>query len=70
MRQYSVIEIEIMRHSIASTLPNYGKNYSDWVSEVEERLRTYMINGTEPNELSEIENFNRSGQFSTAPATH
>lgn len=60
MRHYSVIEIEIMRHCIAASIPRYGLKHTDWVSEIEEKLRTYILNGTDPRELSEIDNNNRS----------
>ncbi len=45
--KYSVEEIDEMRESVASMLQRKRIPYSN----IEERLRTYMLNGTTPDEL-------------------
>lgn len=52
-RKYSVAEIDRMRDAVRSMMPLYGL---DWGGEgflriVEERLRTHMLNGCDPDEL-------------------
>ena len=49
-RKYSVAEIDRMRDAVALMVPVRESNL-DRVIEIEERLRTYMANGTEPDEL-------------------
>ena len=49
-RKYSVSEIERMRNAVRLMIPD-RLDAALRVIEIEERLRTYMINGTEPEEL-------------------
>jgi hypothetical protein len=54
--KYSVDEIDRMRETVRRLLtPKGGGLYSynpeQRTKEIEERLRTYMLNGTEPSEL-------------------
>jgi hypothetical protein len=49
-RKYSVAEIDQMRNVVALMVPERERP-SDRVIEIEERLRTYMASGTEPDEL-------------------
>jgi hypothetical protein len=52
-RKYSVEEIDAMRGSVRCMFPS-GVSYrrEERTKEIEERLRTYMVNGTTPEELS------------------
>lgn len=52
-RKYSIAEIDQMRAAIRSICIQSGVAYypAEKTAEIEERLRTYMINGTEPVEL-------------------
>lgn len=61
-RKYSVAEIDRMRAAIRRTFPpqTYSQSINDpylksvgpdYSGQVEDRLRTYMLNGTEPEEL-------------------
>lgn len=53
-RKYSVAEIDRMRRAIECSYPG-GAYYAEQRSaEIENRLRTYMQNGTEPSELEEV----------------
>lgn len=47
-RKYSVDEIDAMRDSIQRI---YGMYSSNEAKNIEERLRTFMMNGTDPSEL-------------------
>jgi len=53
-RKYSVSEIDRMRKAIEWSFPT-GVSYDavDRAAEIEERLRTYMLNGTDPKELED-----------------
>lgn len=48
-RKYSVSEIDQMRRSVTVMLGGYRAS----AATVEDHLRTYMINGTSPEELAE-----------------
>jgi hypothetical protein len=48
-RKYSVSEIDRMRRAVALMMIGPCRNGA----EVEDRLRTYMLNGTDPEELDE-----------------
>lgn len=50
-RKYSVAEIDRMRRDV-STIANLGGQAFEGAAVIEGRLRTYMLNGTEPEELS------------------
>lgn len=52
MRKYSVAEIDAMRECIGWMYPS-GVSYlqGERAADIENRLRTYMTNGTEPDEL-------------------
>lgn len=53
-RKYSVSEIDQMRNSVDWMTTPYGAYYPEKrKAEIEDRLRTYMLNGTEPRELHE-----------------
>ena len=47
-RKYSVAEIDRMRNAVYGLYP---ESYWPKAPEVEDRLRTYMLNGTTPEEL-------------------
>lgn len=51
-RKYSISEIDLMRKYIGCSYPA-GVNYlpHERTAEIEQRLRTYMQNGTTPEEL-------------------
>jgi hypothetical protein len=49
-RKYSIAEIDRMRNAVRLTIPDRGDSGVQ-IIEIEERLRTYMSNGTEPEEL-------------------
>jgi hypothetical protein len=49
-RKYSVSEIERMRNAVRLMVPDRA-DAGLRVLEIEERLRTYIANGTEPEEL-------------------
>jgi hypothetical protein len=49
-RKYSIAEIDRMRDAVSLMVPDRATP-SDRIIEIEERLRTYMANGTEPEEL-------------------
>lgn len=59
MKRYSVLEIDQMRDSVGeimhweSILTGRNVINSDYHTTVEARLRTYMANGTEQDELAE-----------------
>lgn len=64
-RKYSIAEIDRMRSLIRRQFPSdvweSGMNFSaprlislDYSATVEDQLRTYMINGTEPDELEAL----------------
>lgn len=61
-RKYSVAEIDLMRKlvrlelfvSLPSGIYSFDPN-EDIESRTEDRLRTYMINGTEPKEMRRFE---------------
>jgi len=52
-RKYSVAEIDRMREDIGRMFP-LGVAYDpDWrARQIEDKLRTYMLNGTDPDELA------------------
>lgn len=50
-RKYSVVEINRMRTAISGATPCTGKSYTERLLEIEEKLRTHMLNGTDPSEL-------------------
>jgi hypothetical protein len=52
-RKYSVSEIDQMRRAVNEMLMRPGTVFraSERTVAVEERLRTYMLNGTDPEEL-------------------
>jgi hypothetical protein len=54
-RKYSVSEIDKMRQAVDVLLTRNGVPFrkADRVVEIEQRLRTYMMNGTDPKELEE-----------------
>lgn len=57
-RKYTVEEIDRMRRLVeASLFPLPGSlalyDHLDKADSVEDRLRTYMLNGTEPDELAQ-----------------
>ena len=54
-RKYSVSEIDQMRGFIEALTLEYGVGYQreQLEAQVEDRLRTYMLNGTEPVELEQ-----------------
>jgi glutamyl/glutaminyl-tRNA synthetase len=55
-RKYSVEEIDAMRKSIEWSYPSGVSYYAhERSAEIENRLRTYMQNGTTPAELKEME---------------
>jgi hypothetical protein len=56
-RKYSISEINRMRNAIAGCYPS-GESYraSERSAEVEDRLRTHMQNGTDPEELEAAAN--------------
>jgi hypothetical protein len=49
---YSVKEIDRMRHAIGYLVPDTPERRAD----IEDRLRTYMLNGTDPEELEAAKN--------------
>jgi hypothetical protein len=49
-RKYSISEIERMRNAVRLMIPD-RLDAALQVVEIEERLRTYMANGTDPEEL-------------------
>lgn len=52
-RKYSLEEIDRMRKDVATLCAhNGGYDPKEQIVKIEERLRTYMANGTEPEELS------------------
>lgn len=54
-RKYSVSEIDQMRRNIEHSYPSGVAYYAEERSkQIEDRLRTYMLNGTEPSELAEM----------------
>ena len=57
-RKYSVAEIDQMRRDVREL--NGGHSGNDMVAE--EMLRTYMLNGTEPDELKEAADKRRHGR--------
>lgn len=54
-RKYSIAEVEGMRQSVETLCTRYGQSYDpkERVIQVEQQLRTYMQNGTDPKELAE-----------------
>ncbi len=55
-RKYSVAEIDHMRKTVRRLIYSMGVTNSQWEESsriVEDRLRTYMLNGTDPEELDE-----------------
>lgn len=56
-RKYTVSEMEAMRRSIRFSYPSGVSYYEkDRAADVENRLRSYMQNGTTPEELEEFRN--------------
>lgn len=54
-RKYSVAEIDRMRRALEWAYPTGVSYYAEQRgAEIENRLRTYMQNGTEPSELEEV----------------
>jgi hypothetical protein len=55
-RRYTVDELIAMRQSLSRMFP-LGVCYkpNERAAEVEDQLRTYMLNGTTPEELAEVE---------------
>lgn len=54
-RKYSVGEIDHMRRCIRFSYPSGVSYYEqERAAEIENRLRTYMQNGTDPRELDEM----------------
>lgn len=54
-RKYSVAEIDDMRDSIRWSYPSDTAFYAkERDADIENRLRTYMQNGTDPEELREM----------------
>jgi len=61
MRKYSIDELDIMRKCIITLYaPRPSSDYSqgypnirNWAQSVEDTLRTFMVNGTSPEELKE-----------------
>ena len=54
-RKYTIQEIEGMRQSIGWSYPPNVPYYAEArAAEIEDQLRTYMANGTEPKEVSEM----------------
>jgi hypothetical protein len=53
-RKYSLSEIDAMRMALQCLLIHPGVPYQpvEKTKEIEEQLRTYMINGTDPEELT------------------
>lgn len=54
-RKYSVAEIDLMRQAIERlrSLTSVSRQSIDGSKDVEARLRTYMLNGTSPEELQD-----------------
>jgi len=50
-RKYSVAEIDLMRRYVAATVLDFSMTPEFRAATIEERLRTYMLNGTDPDEL-------------------
>ncbi len=62
-RKYSVAEIDCMRDDVEFIVyeeTHGGANRADYSTIVENRLRTYMLNGTEPQELTDKANTYRA----------
>lgn len=56
-RKYSVAEIDAMRRAISWSYPSGGPFYAaERAAEIEQRLQTYMMNGTDPAELEDVAN--------------
>lgn len=53
-RKYSVAEIDAMRKSITWSYGSGSYDPAQRAADTEDRLRTYMQNGTEPEELAEM----------------
>lgn len=60
-RKYSVAEIDRMRAAISATFPcswvfkgdgSPGRREPDYSAQIEDRLRTYMLAGVDPDELA------------------
>jgi|GraSoiStandDraft_41_1057321.scaffolds.fasta_scaffold847883_2 hypothetical protein len=49
-RKYTVFEIDRMRNAVALMVRDRG-NATERIIEIEEKLRTYIFNATEPDEL-------------------
>lgn len=53
-RKYTVAEIDRMRRAIEWSYPSGVTYYqAERSAEIEDRLRTYMVNGTDPSELEQ-----------------
>lgn len=52
-RKYSVAEIDGMRESVLAMQP-YGSSAAARIATAEDQLRTYMLAGTEPDDLVEL----------------
>ncbi len=46
-----MVEINRMRVAISVATPVQGMSYTERLVEVEEKLRTHILNGTDPSEL-------------------
>lgn len=73
-RKYSVTEIDEMRLSIAH-IYYFGETYDgrERTADIENRLRTYMLNGTDPEELKavaeeNIKSYHRNNEGDSTPA--
>jgi hypothetical protein len=54
-RKYSIQEIDRMRQCIRYSYPSGVPYYEhERAADIENRLRTYMLNGTDPKELEEL----------------
>lgn len=63
-RKYSVNEIDRMRRAIGLSYPMDGSYVqADRDADIESRLRTYMQNGTDPEELEEFSNRRQRAEY-------
>lgn len=60
-RKYSVAEIDRMRDAVHTLCTPVGVGHRP--VEVEERLRTYMLNGTDPEELEDAASERRNQYY-------
>lgn len=67
-RKYSISEIDRMRSALEWSYGGGVYNAAARSAEVEDRLRTYMLNGTDPEELEERTASRRNAEHDAAVA--